>query len=253
MERREFLKLTSILTAGFLASRVPGYGQLGSDKVFLFTIKNELGNPKIIASRFGITSLTNSNWKYGKYDKDSFQYLETVTDLTKVRDRKKFWFDHYGIPVTHHSQLAFSPESQKGGKNAVETNKEKGNFRVTSSAAGKIHGPILGKHNVESGHLKSICVAGGKAATAKSEWKQISKKGGKAAAIKNVASGQVMIALQAAWKTRIKKVRCKETGKVWNSLRECAEQNELYYPSLKSRIAKSKYCEYEYVQERTTA
>jgi hypothetical protein len=141
MERREFLKLSSILTAGFLASKVPGYGQLSSDKVFIFTINDELGNPKIIASRYGITNLKSNNWKYGNCDRDSFKYLETVNDISRVPERKKFWFDHYGIKIKNNRQIGFSPGSVKGGDNAVKTNKKMGNLKITSAAAGKKNGP----------------------------------------------------------------------------------------------------------------
>jgi hypothetical protein len=255
MERREFLKLSAILSAGFLATKIPGYNSLTSDNVFLFTIKDELGNSKIIASRFGITNLKSSNWKYQKYDKDSFQYLETINDINKVRERKKFWFDHYKIPITHHSQLAFSSGSIKGGTNAVKTNRKKDNFKITCAAGGRVFGPELGKRNKESGHWDKVRNKdGGSVFKSFSKEDQIKHRsmGGKVSGMKNVASGQVMIALQAAWKTRTKKVRCKLTGKVWDSLRDCATENDLYYPSLKSRIVRSKYCEYEYIQEKST-
>jgi hypothetical protein len=60
-------------------------------------------------------------------------------------------------------------------KNGYISNETQSEKKLKSSS---IQGTILGKNNVESGHLKSIAPAGGRATTSKPEWKVSSAKGG---------------------------------------------------------------------------
>lgn len=60
-------------------------------------------------------------------------------------------------------------------KNGYISNKTQSEKKLLASSK---QGKITGKMNKESGHLKSICADGGRAATSKPEWRVSSAKGG---------------------------------------------------------------------------
>lgn len=82
-----------------------------------------------------------------------YEILETHTDIMEVSRREIELQKQYGYKVDN----VYYKESNKNLQYArakVDPNHMQN--------LGKIHGPIQGKLNVETGHLKSVCSMGGK-------------------------------------------------------------------------------------------
>lgn len=138
MERREFLKTISILSAAFALRNVPGF-DLDDQLIYVYYIKDNNGKNFVMATRF--TNKYNTWWDASNFDLSSFKVLEKHYEAKEIPAIKKKWFDHYKIEYKDKRNLSFSSGSIKGGKKAWDVNRKRGNLSVTASAAGKISGP----------------------------------------------------------------------------------------------------------------
>jgi hypothetical protein len=137
MDRREFLKLSSFLTAGFILSKAVGI-PLNLDSIVIYKVTDEFGNIKIGATRYNNPSCSYDSVKF---DPNSFQILESFDNIHLVSDRKIFWYKKEGIEIINRRLVSFSIGSVKGGKKAGKIAKETGKIKIAASAAGKVSGP----------------------------------------------------------------------------------------------------------------
>ncbi len=138
MERREFLKSISILSAAFALRNIPDF-DVNSHLVYIYYIKDKEGKPYIMATRF--KNKYNKWWSASRFDLPSFVVLEKHYDSETIPQLKKKWFDHYGIEYRDKRNFSFSPGSVKGGCKGYQVNKQNGNLILAAKQGGKIGGP----------------------------------------------------------------------------------------------------------------
>jgi hypothetical protein len=250
MDRRSFLKLSTLFAAAMAIESNPILKTIANstehqiNKVLLYLIQNKNGQWKVLGTKY--VDIAKSKINESKFDINTFRILDIVDNSIANKRKLELW-NQYNcsgqkggildtIESTRRIKLAPSSINTINYMNSEKRQIDLKNFR---SKGGTTVGLIQGNKNKQNGLLNKICIEGGKKVSSnKEQWSITSSNGGKKASIKNIESGQVIQALSKAWETRKKKIVCINTGIVWNSLKECAIDNNLYYPTFKNEMAR---------------
>jgi hypothetical protein len=251
MDRRGFIKnsigalLFGALTSNKVLAEVVDTMTPKSPKVLLFLIQNKKGQWKVRGTKW--IDIAKKRLDLDKVNIETFKPLEIV-DNDKANDRKNELWKIYncrgekGAPldvVESANRVKDNHTKSEKMKAYVVSDLHKKNRDKAGSLGGKVQGKVLGQKNKETGWMNKIRPEGQLEyfnTFSKEERMINSIKGGKAASVINLKSGQVAMAQELAAKTRRKKVKCTKTGNIYESLKQCAKDNDLYYPSLKNML-----------------
>jgi hypothetical protein len=118
---------------------------------------------------WGCTKNLTKRLKTLSYNIEDISDIILESDINKAADLEKKLNIEYGYGWNS------SRDYRLQVKRAYKSNEKQSLKKLKSSSN---QGKIIGKTNIETGHLKSICVLGGKVTANKPEWKVSSAKGG---------------------------------------------------------------------------
>lgn len=250
MDRRSFLKnsIGALLFAGLSSNKVlAGVVETltpESPKVLLYLIQNKKGQWKVRGTKW--IDIARKRVDVNKVIIETFKPLEIVSNDIANKRKNELWIQYgcrgeKGAPLNilvSEDRARRAHQSPKM-KQYLESEQWKINWKKGKSAGGKVWGKELGKRNKETNWMNKIRPKD--AHLNISKWSEEKRKnfhynGGKSASIKNLESGQVMMAQQLAAKSRRKEVINIETGEVYVSLKEVAKTFNLHYGSLKNKL-----------------
>jgi len=249
MNRREFLKgsLASLVMLSIEANPTIKntilYLDPNSPDVLLYLIKNNKGQWKVRGTKW--VDAPKRKLNPDKVDVSTFKVLEVVPNAIANKRKNQLWVKYNcsgekGGPlnVVTATKRAYNAHKSPKMKEYLNSKDFDYNWNVLGKkSGGSAWGKVLGKRNVETGWLESIrptdCHF--KSFT-KEEMSEYGRRGGLVSAKINLESGQVHMAQKLAAKSRRKKVICTETDRIWDSLKQCAIDNDLHYGSLKNKL-----------------
>jgi hypothetical protein len=251
MERRDFLKnsLFGLLNVALISKKslasvvetlIPN-----SPKVLLYLIQNTKGQWKVRGTKW--IDVPTKKLDSSKVLLDTFKPLEIVDNKVANVRRNELWKIHNcsgekGGPldvIVSTNRVKDNHTKSEKLKAYMSSDVKKEHWKKALIAGGKSWGKILGKRNKESGWMNKIRPEGQLNYFDSFTKKQRTIngiKGGKAASIVNLQSGQVMIAQKLAGESRRKKVIDITTGIIYVSLKEVSKQFNLHYGSLKNKL-----------------
>jgi hypothetical protein len=248
MLRRDFLKnsigalLGVALTSNKALASIVETLTPESPKVLLYLIQNTKGQWKVRGTKWidVATKKLNSN----KVLLDTFKPLEIVDNDVANNRRNELWKIHKcsgekGGPLNIVVSEQRARKAHVSPKMLSYLNSEewKNNLEKGKSDGGKKSG--LGQKNKESGWMNKIRPQGQLKYFERFTREERTKngiKGGKAASIVNLQSGQVHMAQKLAGESRRKKVIDTSTGIIYNSVKEVSNVFQLNYGSLKNKL-----------------
>lgn len=251
MERREFLKnslgalLFGAISSNKVLASVANTLTPTSPDVLLYLIQNKKGQWKVRGTKW--VDIAKKRVDPNKVLIETFKPLEIVSNDIANKRKNELWIKYgcsgeKGAPLdVIEATNRVKDNHTKSLKliNYLKSNEWKENFKKGHSAGGKIQGKILGQKNKESGWMNKIRPEGqlDYFKNMPIEERIINGiKGGKAASIINLKSGQVMMAQKLAGESRRKKVIDTSTGIIYNSVREVSNTFNLHYGSLKNQL-----------------
>ena len=250
MERRDFLKnslfslLGVALTSNKALASVVETLTPESPKVLLYLIQNKKGQWKVRGTKW--IDIAKKRVDSNKVLIETFKPLEIVSNDIANKRKNQLWIEYgcsgeKGAPldIVVSEKRARNAQHSPKMKKYLESNEWKLNWKKGRFDGSKIAGKILGQKNKESGWMNKIRPKNqlNYFNTIPIEKQKINKsKGGKAASIVNLQSGQVMMAQKLAGESRRKKVINIENGQIYISVKECAIINNFHYGSFKNKL-----------------
>jgi len=248
MNRRGFLKnsISTLLFASLsnnkILAEVVNTLTPNSPKVLLYLIQNKKGQFKIRGTKW--IDIAKKKLNEDKVYIETFKPLEIVEHEMANKRKNELWIKYNcsgekGAPLNIIESEKRARKAHVSPKMLSYLNSEewKKNWKKGHSAGGKKSG--LGQRNKESGWMNKIRPEGQLKyfeRFTKEQRTEIAIKGGKAASIVNLKSGQIIMAQKLAGESKRKKVIDTSTGIIYASLKEVSKIFELHYGSLKNKL-----------------
>jgi hypothetical protein len=248
MLRRDFLKnsigalLGVALTSNKVLASVVETLTPESPKVLLYLIQNKKGQWKVRGTKW--IDIATKKLDSNKVLLETFKPLEIVSNDVANKIKNELWIKYNcsgekGAPlnIVESEKRARKAHHSPKMKKYLQSDEWKKNWSKGKFEGGKKS--VIGKRNKESGWMNKIRPEGQLDyfnTLSKEERRIIGIKGGKAASIINLASGQVQMAQKLAGESRRKQVINIETGEVYVSLKEVSKTFNLHYGSLKNKL-----------------
>jgi hypothetical protein len=251
VQRREFLKnslgalLFGAISSNKVLASVVDTLTPTSPKVLLYLIQNKKGQWKVRGTKW--IDIAKKRVDPNKVLIETFKPLEIVSNDIANKRKNELWIQYgcsgeKGAPldvIVSTNRVKDNHTKSEKTINYLKSNEWKENWKKGHSAGGKISGKIIGQKNKETGWMNKIRPDGQLNyfnTIPKEERILNSIKGGKAASIINLQSGQVLIAQKLAGESRRKKVIDISTGIIYNSVKEVSLTFNLHYGSLKNTL-----------------
>lgn len=251
MERRDFLKnslgalLFGAISSNKILASVVDTLTPTSPNVLLYLIQNKKGQWKVRGTKW--VDIAKKRVDPNKVLIETFKPLEIVSNDIANKRKNELWVK-YGCSGEKGAPLDVIESTNRVKDNHTKSEKlktymssetRKENWKKAVIAGGKSWGKVLGQKNKESNWMNKIRPKDAHLNIYKIPQEQRilnSIKGGKAASIINLKSGQVMMAQKLAGESRRKKVIDTSTGIIYNSVREVSNIFNLNYGSLKNQL-----------------
>jgi len=163
MERREFLKLSTLFAVGILLadSKLQAIAKLADpNKVVLYLIKNTKGQWKVLWTKYVDMPKRNLNTRF---DRSTFQILDIVDECIANQRRKELWKQYEcsgntGAPINVQkaTNAGFHVKNHRHSLQYQISDRKKESEKKWQSSGGTAVGLVQGKKNVESGHWKNV-------------------------------------------------------------------------------------------------
>lgn len=252
MERRQFLKnsigalLFGVINTNKVLASVAKDLTPTSPNVLLYLIQNKKGQWKVRGTKW--VDVAKKRVDPNKVLIETFKPLEIVSNDVANKRKNELWIE-YGCSGEKGAPLDVIESTNRVKDNHIKSEKlktymssekRKENWKKTLIAGGKSWGKILGQKNKESGWMNKIRPEGqlNYFNTIPKEQRTLNGiKGGKAASIINLQSGQVMMAQKLAAASQRKQVINIETNEVYNSAREVSNIMNYNYGTFKNKLS----------------
>jgi hypothetical protein len=198
MERREFLKLSTLFAASILLadSKLQAIAKIADNtKVVLYLIQNTKGQWKVLWTKYLDMPKKRVDTRFNR---STFQILDIVDESIANQRRKQLWIQYQcsgnaGAPINVEkaTKAGIHVWNHTNTKEYQNSDRKKSSIAKWCSSGGKA--TEQGKKNVESGHWKEVQRAGTDAFIEKykgtQEQSRWSSRGGKNSAITNKERG----------------------------------------------------------------